>query len=415
MMKNSGLHALNSRRGALVLGGTHGSLEIARSLGRRSIPVWLVVADNPLPTWSRYVERSFTWSGPRGNDAVAFLIELARRHYLGGWVLFAGSDDDLRFIAQNHSVLGAIFTLTTPSLQNVQSACDKRCMNARAAALGLSHPQTRYPRTRDDLLNLELSFPVILKPTIREGRNAFIDAKAWRVDDQRTLLVRYEEAKALIGADSVMVQELIPGGGEAQFSYAAAWHHGAPVGSLVARRRRQFPVDFGFTSTFVETIESPEIDEAASRFLRSLDYSGLVEIEFKFDARDGSCKILDVNGRAWTWIALGAAAGVDFPTIQWQLAIGEKVTPISARPGVNWLYLSRDLLAAMHEIIAGSTAPLDYLRSVIRPSASATFAWDDLGPAMLDLPLALARGVRRWRCRNGKAAAATLRLAKFYR
>jgi len=50
--------------GALVLGGSHGALEIARSLGRRGIPVWLVTSDNPLATVSRYVERSFTWPGP---------------------------------------------------------------------------------------------------------------------------------------------------------------------------------------------------------------------------------------------------------------------------------------------------------------------------------------------------------------
>ena len=83
--------------------------------------------------------------------------------------------------------------------------------------------------------------------------------------------------------------------------------------------------NFGFTSTLVETVERPEVEAAAARFLASLDFSGLVEIEFKYDARDSSYKILDVNARAWTWIALGAAAGIDFPALQYRLAFGENV------------------------------------------------------------------------------------------
>ena len=60
----------------------------------------------------------------------------------------------------------------------------------------------------------------------------------------------------MIGADSLMIKEIIPGDGAAQFSYAGVWHDGKAVGSLVARRRRQYPIDFGFTSTLVETVES---------------------------------------------------------------------------------------------------------------------------------------------------------------
>jgi predicted ATP-grasp superfamily ATP-dependent carboligase len=58
--------------------------------------------------------------------------------------------------------------------------------------------------------------------------------------------------------------------------------------------------------------EQREVEDAACRFLRSLDYSGLAEVEFKYDRRDGRYKLLDVNARGWTWSALGPLAGVDF-------------------------------------------------------------------------------------------------------
>lgn len=392
-------------QGAVILGGAHGSLEIARSLGRRGIPVWLIVADNPLAGLSRHVARRFRWRGPRDAGAVEFLLDLNRRHQLDGWMLFAGSDDAVRFVAQNHCALGAVFALTTPPWDQVRWAADKQLMNARADELGIARPRTLYPRSREDLMPLGISFPVILKPKVREGRNRFVDAKAWRADDQPTLLARYQEAKSLAGADSIMVQELIPGDGGAQLSYAALWDRGRPIASLVARRRRQYPVEFGFTSTFVETIEQSPIEAEATRFLASLDYSGLVEIEFKYDARDGLYKILDVNTRSWSWISLGAAAGIDFAALQWRVTAGEAIAPHRARSGVRWLYFSRDLAAAICEIFGGRLSPLDYLQTLRRPLAGAVFAWDDPLPALLDLPLSAIRVVARALRRRARAAA----------
>jgi D-aspartate ligase len=401
-------------QGAVVLGGAHGSLEIARSLGRRGIRVWLITADNPLASLSRYVEKSFRWRGPCDDGALQFLLDLGQSHHLDGWVVFAGSDDDARFVAQNHAALSTVFTLTTLPWEQLRWAADKRLMNARADELGIARPHTRYPRSQDDLASLGMPFPVILKPTVREGRNAFVDAKAWRVDDETTLFARYEDAKSLVGTDSIMIQELVPGDGTAQFSYAALWDRGKPVASLVARRRRQYPIEFGFTSTFVETVAQPQIEADACRFLASLNFSGLAEIEFKYDQRDGAYKILDINARSWTWISLGAAAGLDFPLLQWRLAAGEDTAPQTGRSGAGWRYSSRDFAAAICEMFAGRLSPLAYLRSLHRPLAGAVFAWDDPLPALLDLPLSALRVATRRLARRKSAAVPPLQSAKLH-
>ena len=65
--------------GALVLGGTHGSLAVARSLGRRGIPVWYITHDHPIAKYSRYVTRSLSWPGPGDAGATRFLLDLADR------------------------------------------------------------------------------------------------------------------------------------------------------------------------------------------------------------------------------------------------------------------------------------------------------------------------------------------------
>jgi hypothetical protein len=86
----------------------------------------------------------------------------------------------------------------------------------------------------------------------------------------------------------------------------------------------------------------PKSKTQLCRFLRSLNYSGLVEVEFKYDARDERYKILDVNARAWTWNALGSIAGVDFPHVLWQLAMGEAIEPIRSPRGGGGRFVDND-------------------------------------------------------------------------
>jgi predicted ATP-grasp superfamily ATP-dependent carboligase len=184
-----------------------------------------------------------------------------------------------------------------------------------------------------------------------------------------------------------MVQELVPGEGEAQFSYAALVKEGYPVASVVARRTRQYPRDFGQFSTYVETVDEPQVIEPSHRLLAATGFTGLVELEFKRDPRNGQFKILDVNPRVWGWHTLARRVGVDFPYLLWLLTQGEPVPEIRGHPGECWRHLSADLRVAMEEIVRGYLSPWTYLRSFRRPLESAIFAWDDPLPGLLDLPL----------------------------
>ena len=93
------------------------------------------------------------------------------------------------------------------------------------------------------------------------------------------------------------------------------------VASVTARRTRQYPVDFGHSSSFVETIDEPGV-EAADGVLAAMRDTGLAEVEFEYDRRDGRYKLLEANPRTWTWHALCRRAGVDFPDLLWLASHG---------------------------------------------------------------------------------------------
>jgi D-aspartate ligase len=386
---------VTDRPGAVVIGGDYRGLGIVRSLGRHGIPVWVLTAEHVLAGTSRYAQRRLPWPETGEAEQLAYLLDLSAHNHLDGWVLFPTGDETAALVARNQEVLSRQFRLTTPSWEMMKWAYDKRLTYRLAAELGVDCPWTYYPADRADVERVECAFPTILKPAVKDRRNPFTYAKAWKAEDRKQLLARYDEACAQIEPEFIMLQEMIPGGGETQFSYAALCKEGRPVASIIARRTRQYPVDFGRLSSFVETIELPEVEEASLKLLAALRYNGLVEVEFKRDPRNGLYKLLDVNPRVWGWHTLGARAGVDFAHLLWKMTLGDPVPERHARPGVRWMRMVMDLPAAAQEIRAGRLSPMAYLRSIWGQVESATFALDDPLPGLIEVPLVLYMAAKR--------------------
>jgi D-aspartate ligase len=231
---------------------------------------------------------------------------------------------------------------------------------------------------------------MIIKPAHRENSNPLTLAKAWQVHNTRELITRYKEARKFMDNELLMIQEFVPGGGEAQFSFAALCSEGQVLASVVARRTRQFPMDFGRSSSCVETIEDPGLGEAATRLLSAVGMSGLVEVEFKRDVA-GRYMLLDVNPRVWTWHMLCARAGVDFSYLLWLRARGQSFTRPQAVPGISWMHLSADLPMAFQEIRRGRLSLKTYIGSFFRGREAAIFAVDDPLPGLLEIPIFIYR------------------------
>lgn len=363
-------------------------LAVVRSLGRRGIPVWVLErGDHLLAALSRYNQRTLQWNGHNEKENVSFLVDLVGREGIRDWVLIPTSEEDATLVARNHQILSQYFQLTTPPWEVLQWLCNKRLAYQLADRVGVDHPWTVYPASREDVAAIQCMYPVILKPAYSSKLNRFTASKAWRVDNRSQLLARYDEARKLVDPENLMIQQLIPGGGESQFSYTALCQQGRPIASLTAKRVRQFPMDFGRASTFVETVDDSESSEAGMRLLKAVEYSGLAEVEFKRDPRDGKLKLLDINPRVWGWHSLCGTAGVDYPYLLWLLTIGEPVPRTKTVPGVRWVRMTTDMPTAIREILRGRLPLREYLRSIRRPLAAAIYSADDPLPGLLEIPL----------------------------
>jgi predicted ATP-grasp superfamily ATP-dependent carboligase len=129
------------------------------------------------------------------------------------------------------------------------------------------------------------------------------------------------------------------------------------------------------------------LEELSERFLRAIDYYGLVEVEYKLDPRDSQYKLLDVNARTWGYHSLGVQAGVDFSYMLYSDQVGLPVKVSRGRSGLSWVRTITDIPAAMMAILSGDTGIVSYLRSLKDCNVEAVFSVGDPFPGLAEVAL----------------------------
>jgi predicted ATP-grasp superfamily ATP-dependent carboligase len=380
--------------GAVVVGGDFQGLEIVRSLGRRGIPVCIIDDEYSVGRFSRYA--SCFVKAPTLRDerkTTDFLIETARQKNWAGWVLYPTRDELVATISRHKSELEQYFRIPTPDWNVIQWAWNKWNTHCLATKLGIPAPKTWCPQNLEELESIDTEFPLCVKPAVKENFFYATKAKAWRANNREELKALFQRASNIVasnevtsvGSSQILIQEIIPGGGESQFSSCIFIKDGNSIASMEAQRCRQHPPEFGRAATFVQTIDLPEIKEMSLRFLQGMNYYGLSEIEFKRDPRDGKYKILDVNARTWGFHSLGPAAGVDFAYLLFADQVGSAIESTRGRAGVGWMRMVTDLPTSALGLLKGRLSLRTYLRSLKDTRVESVFSSDDLWPSFMEL------------------------------
>jgi D-aspartate ligase len=184
-----------SSTGALVVGDGVGALGVARSLGARGIPVWLVADRGSGPAqFSRFSRKRISWLGSSEAARRATLLDIAGRDEVRGWLVFPTDDSGAELVARCREELAERLRPTVADWHVVERALDKRLAAEAARAAGVDVPRTwRFPEADA----ADVSYPAILKPALKREDNAFTEQKAWRVESRQELLAALERATQL--------------------------------------------------------------------------------------------------------------------------------------------------------------------------------------------------------------------------
>ncbi len=328
---------------ALVMNTHITGLAVARSLGRAGVDVvGLDKERGGLGQHSRHLSGLGLVPGPEVDDGAALAEHLLALGPSFGQrpVLFPTNDDWVLALARHRDRLEEHYRFPFAPYDVVRRALSKTDLYRACEALGVACPRSWYldgDAAAVDAVADAVPYPCVLKPDDSRGFYDAFAAKVFVVQDAQQFRARMAEC-AQRGL-SLVAQEWVPtepGGFWSVASYLSP--DGTARGVFTGRKLEQWPPDFG-TSCLADARWDQQIADAGVRVLQALGYSGISEIEFVQHAETGQHLLLDVNTRAWKWVGLPIAAGIDLPLLAYRDAVGDPFDAGRQVDGTRWVFL----------------------------------------------------------------------------
>jgi len=324
---------------ALVLGADVNGLGIIRALGKAGVYVYGGYQNaGEIGRWSRYCEAVRVPPASHPQELEEWLTEFGTR--VGTTVLFLTSDQMVAFVVERWDALKRYFRCPIPEPALARRLLTKVGQHTVATQHGLETPNTYAP---SDLAGVDaiadlIKYPCIIKPNIGFENPLPARAKNLRFRNKEELQAFFNFCPGAIG--HVVLQEIIPGGDDSVvYSTLYLDETYKPRARFSAQKIRQYPPNFGITSYAVsgqcETMQS-----IAEDFLFKIGYSGLVDIEFKKDFRDGSYKFIELNMRSHWANSHSTRCGVNLFLIAYLSQIGQLAKnsrPPDYMSGIRWV------------------------------------------------------------------------------
>jgi len=370
----------------------HGSLAIARSLGRLGVEVHGVTPSPSAPAaLSRYwrqIHVRDVEAAPAAR-AVEYLLELGRS--LGRKALLIPVSDRLtELVAEHAGALRERFVFADLPAQTVSALTSKKDMYFLARRLGIPTAETAFPRCKADVIHFldKAAFPVVVKAIDGALMKRRAGCTLVIARDERELLEQYDRLEEL-RAPNLMLQEYIPGGEDSVWMFNGYFNADSDcLFGMTGRKLRQNPVYTGSTSLGV-CLANEEVAVMTRRFMKALGYRGILDIGYRYDARDREYKVLDVNPRIGSSFRLFVDVnGLDVARVLYRDLTGQPVPAQAASEGRKWLVEDQDLESCLRYRKDGKLELRQWLASLKGIREGAWFAGDDLRPF-----LAIAGGV----------------------
>jgi len=383
---NEGMGSLNTSVPVVVIApGYHGHA-IARSLGRLGVKVYGVHADPRSPAArSRYWENNTFWdfTAHPASASINRMLQLSRE--IGRTPILLPTDDwSCLFVADHAEELKQGFLFPDQPAGLARLLSNKETMNGLCRQYSIPTPHTVFPRSRQDVLAYLKTaiFPIMLKgiDTVALLRHA--GTRMTLVHDQETLLRIYDEWE-VPEARNLMLQEYIPGSSEMIWMFNGYFDKNSEcLFGITGRKIRQYPAYKGVTSLGI-CITNADVIRITKNFMKALGYRGILDIGYKYDARDGQYKLLDVNPRVGVTFRLFLDNnGTDVVRALYRDLTGQPVPKGMPREGRKWMAENFDFISSACSLRDGTLGFGEWLRSFQNVEETSWFAIDDFRPVL---------------------------------
>lgn len=363
----------------------HGVLGIARSLGRLGVAVQRVGRDRWSPIdHSRFIARSHTLA-EHADEKQALELLTRIRGELDSPVLIAVDDAAAMFVDQRRDALAGKFLLPHAPRGLADRLASKRGMYELCIEHGIQTAQSRFPadEAAAERAAEELGYPVVVK---------CIDAGKLPPGAPRVIIAKDRQsvfsAPARFGErswENLLLQEHIPGDPDSIWMFNGYFNERSEcLFAAVGRKLRQWPPYTGAT-TLGECQSNDTVWRQTVALMRSVGYVGPLDLGYRFDARDGHYKLLDVNPRIGATFRLFVddELGVDVARAMYWDLTGQSVPEACPREGRRWLVEPLDLAGSVCYLRDRRLTIGGWVRSLRGVDECAWFAREDPLPFAL--------------------------------
>ena len=212
------------------------------------------------------------------------------------------------------------------------------------------------------------------KLKLRAGKPMFI------VRNAAELLERYDAIEDP-AEPNLMLQEYIPGGDDTIWMFNGYFNAASDcLVGFTGRKLRQCPVYTGPTCLGV-VLPNPQVDRSTRDFMRATGYRGVLDIGYRYDARDGLYKVLDVNPRIGATFRLFVGDnGLDVARALYLDMTGQPVPSAALPDGRKWIVEDCDIVSSFRYKFDGKLTFREWLRSLRGIREGALWAKDDMFP-----------------------------------
>ena len=191
-------------------------------------------------------------------------------------------------------------------------------------------PQTYEIENYEHLKKIknELKFPIIMKPNSRMEVNR--RSKETKIYNSNRMIEinkfeDFKEYKELIENYDFLIQQKIEGLSNNMYTIGVYADKNSDVRAVFSGRKvRGFPVDIG--DCFAgESFWVEELVEKSKEIIKKISYTGIAEVEFKYNDLDKKYYLIEINPRTWSWVGITPETGVNLPLIAYKDLIGEKI------------------------------------------------------------------------------------------
>jgi D-aspartate ligase len=388
-----------------------GALGVMRSLGRLGVAVYsLDHRSTSVPNasrWCRGVVNVGVDGRPLG-DRVELVADLGRAaDRLGnGTMLIAGTDEWATFLAAEAEELSSRFVFPQTALAVVEALASKEGMYRLATEHGMPTPGIAVPRDAGDAEHAAetLAYPILVKPVYSRPHVTYKGIAA----NPRELMEHYRALEERPDEPNVLFQEYIPGRDEDVWIFNGYFDRMSRcVTAFTGVKLRQLPAHMGHCA-IGELRQNAALIQQTERFLSAVGYQGIVDIGYRFDARDGRYKVLDVNPRLGGAFRLFVDRhGLDVARAAYLDLTGQAVPPPDPRDGRRWFREDSDLVAfRQYRRIEGLTVG-GWLRTYRGVEEASTFSLTDPFPFIVSMRLLIRATLSGRRQRHRQTAAVT--------